>query len=103
MADKLKPCPFCGGVAQVNGPIGGTFSIYQQHSLDCPVGGGERNYETEAEAIAAWNTRIEALEAALDKLLISLAPLAARESVLPGFQAARQHAIALLVGEQGNG
>lgn len=51
---ELLPCPFCGGEA----------GLYTWHkswvSHDCNVIGGciyVREYDTEAEAIDAWNTR----------------------------------------------
>lgn len=47
--EALKPCPFCGGEAMIGG--GGDHNVM---CLLCPasvVG------DTEAEAIAAWNTR----------------------------------------------
>lgn len=55
---ELKPCPFCGGEAEIltaesmNG--GYLFGIMCN---DCRSRGDV--YDTEAEAIAAWNTRAE--------------------------------------------
>lgn len=54
--DELKPCPFCGGEAEtltadsMNG--GYLFGIMCN---DCRSRGDV--YDTEAEAVAAWNTR----------------------------------------------
>ena len=52
----LKPCPFCGGEAS-------TYSMetwWVSHACDC-LGKyvGTKEYATEAEAIAAWNTRVD--------------------------------------------
>ena len=55
---ELKPCPFCGGKAEIltaESMHGGyLFGIMCN---DCRSRGDV--YETEAEAIAAWNTRAE--------------------------------------------
>lgn len=62
--EKLKPCPFCGGVADVYSleeTI--THDKYQLHSVNwtaecsecgCVIGG---KYHTRKEAIKAWNWR----------------------------------------------
>ena len=56
MAD-LKPCPFCGGEAEKLTSIDGFTSI---GCLNCnPFYGVMIQRNTEAEAIAAWNTRAE--------------------------------------------
>lgn len=59
MTDTLKPCPFCGGVAKIGkGEI--EFWAY------CPHCGAQTElYETEQEAIKAWNSR--PIEDELDK------------------------------------
>ena len=60
---ELKPCPFCGGEAEMltaesmNG--GYLFGIMCN---DCRSRGDV--YDTEAEAIAAWNTRAVSIECA---------------------------------------
>lgn len=49
---ELKPCPFCGGEADVDvGNFGGMVCYCKQ----CFSQG--RQCETETEAIRAWNTR----------------------------------------------
>lgn len=61
---ELKPCPFCGGeYAQVR-YMGGKWqepsafgSGYRGECCDC--GAMTAAYDTEAEAIAAWNSRVE--------------------------------------------
>ena len=57
---ELKPCPFCGGEATVL-PVAMPKSIRHQPSCDEENGCGLtlRHYSTEADAIAAWNTRTE--------------------------------------------
>ena len=54
MADKLLPCPFCGGEAQ---PWRGGFNgpIYAVTCLVCDAWSGDA--ESEPAAIAAWNRR----------------------------------------------
>ena len=49
--DKLKPCPFCGGTANIaKGRI--EFWAYCPH-----CGARTEFYETEREAVDAWNAR----------------------------------------------
>lgn len=67
---ELKPCPFCGGEAELiddSGRHGKVYSVYHQ----CPRNGGKFNrygsvctltidtgwYDTAEEATEAWNTR----------------------------------------------
>ena len=61
MGNELLPCPFCGGedleidhapTYDVRHP-----DVYEVHCVECGGRGGEG--WTEAEAIAAWNTRAE--------------------------------------------
>ena len=48
--DKLKPCPFCGGKAMING----ITLVY----IKCTKCGVETvGYREEDEAITAWNRR----------------------------------------------
>lgn len=61
---KLLPCPFCGGEAELHptydmdtGEMDGYFVICR--NKNCTVWPETDEYLTEAEAIAAWNTRAE--------------------------------------------
>ena len=65
--DKLMPCPFCGGRATVKtryigyGSIGlGEHDEYRVVCKECRASNDE--YRREAEAIAAWNRRADAVQ-----------------------------------------
>lgn len=55
---KLKPCPFCGGEAELEKAGGGVFETWYVTCATCCASVWEN---TEAEAIEAWNTRREVL------------------------------------------
>ena len=57
-SETLKPCPFCGG-ENVDTSYKDTFSGDFRRGVYCAdcCGGIYPYYDTEAEAIAAWNTR----------------------------------------------
>ena len=74
MGDVRKPCPFCGGEDAM---MGGTFRDDWMTCLDCNAAGPY--CATEAEAITAWNTRAEALEAGVVAKLVEAASVAAEE------------------------
>ena len=50
--EKLQPCPFCGGRAELCGTD--ETKIFYVECLDCDFNG---NFDTPEEAIAAWNRR----------------------------------------------
>ena len=54
MSVKLKPCPFCGGKAIIDG-CDDTLWIVICKKCDASIG----YKETECEAIDAWNSRVE--------------------------------------------
>lgn len=57
--EELKPCPFCGGEAKIN-RIVNTFYQYARYFSSCTRCSAEsKMFETEQEAIEAWNTRTE--------------------------------------------
>ena len=53
MAEELKPCPFCGGEAELFGTT--ESGIFYVECLNCDVNG---NFDMPEEAIAAWNRRV---------------------------------------------
>ena len=56
--DELRPCPFCGGEAELYEDVGG-------YSVDCTVCGAGTSYfgkglpDAKGRAVAAWNRRAE--------------------------------------------
>ena len=66
MSEKLKPCPFCGGKARLEAidfdddyPTNLSEAIWWVMCTKCGAHTDEYSTPTEAEAIAAWNTRAE--------------------------------------------
>jgi hypothetical protein len=63
--DALKPCPFCGGEAKLSIEYDPKYpwSVKSNHRDDCFLMHSNINrhryYETDVEAIAAWNTRAQ--------------------------------------------
>jgi len=59
---KLLSCPFCGGKADLQPMLYNIESLslpvvyWSMQCKDCPCSIGDQ-YESEAEAIAAWNKR----------------------------------------------
>ena len=62
MADRLKPCPFCGGEVEV-------FEGYTGWYIECDCGNSTWACDTKEELVECWNTRkpmdriVEELEA----------------------------------------
>ena len=57
MSEKLKCCPLCGGVATVHEYKYKTAHNFTVYCEDCGL--ATQWYDTEAEAVKAWNTRAE--------------------------------------------
>lgn len=51
MSEKLKPCPFCGGTAAIQG-----ITIVWVKCLKCGV--ETAGYRDEEDAIDVWNRRV---------------------------------------------
>lgn len=58
---KLKPCPFCGGEAELIGEYSNIFVFCSECRCSTEI------LNTERKAIQAWNTR-KPVEAVLDRL-----------------------------------
>ena len=56
---KLKPCPFCGGEAEVI--MGDLWRNYKVgcRNIKCPIFPRTHSYLTKEEAIKTWNTRAD--------------------------------------------
>lgn len=61
MSNTLLPCPFCGGKADIN-RCGNRWQAWCRHCATIQMG---EFYDTETEAIAAWNRRVDARQLAL--------------------------------------
>ena len=61
-SEALKPCPFCGGEAKYY------YYTPRDHNIECEsCSNGTCLHETKAEAVTAWNTRVETLQADREK------------------------------------
>ena len=58
---NLKPCPFCGSEAELNSNGRFWHVSHAENNGRCPAWAGV-HFETEAEAIEAWNTRADSEE-----------------------------------------
>lgn len=101
MSDDLKPCPFCGGKAELSNSM--VSCMFCLCCLPDSYGyeGNGIGFPTEAEAIAAWNNRadadrIEQLEA---KLIIAVAYI--RRHIPDSIYEQRQQARAVLAKLEG--
>lgn len=56
--EKLKPCPFCGNEAEINGRD--RLHYWFAQCIEC--GATQYGKETKEEAIEAWNRRTERSE-----------------------------------------
>lgn len=79
MSDKqdLKPCPFCGGKADIQKEYTDGWSYFGVccHTEDCRCNSGDISYVDKVNAITAWNTRAtpDAVEVVtVDKLALKL-------------------------------
>lgn len=67
MGEQLKPCPFCGGDAELQKSLGGPFTedatrvSFRVACKDLECQGGYSNFwhTTPEDAMAAWNRRAE--------------------------------------------
>lgn len=59
--DELKPCPFCGAEGDINYNYDKKFAPYCINE-DCFLNELDHGFETEQEAIEAWNRRISDCE-----------------------------------------
>lgn len=58
--NELKPCPFCGGKATLHEIADGQFYIDCAMQLGfCSVMPSTWTYNTEEEAVEAWNRRVD--------------------------------------------
>jgi hypothetical protein len=82
--EELKPCPFCGGEAEIN-PLALATSDFNVACFngECPVEPQTRG-ETKDEAIVAWNTR--AIDPATDRIESLKAKLKTSEEIGRAFE-----------------
>ena len=62
MSEKLKPCPFCGGVGEINGKIlnWDAYSIEAAFFVQCTKCHNHSDwFDTKADAIKDWQNRKE--------------------------------------------
>ncbi len=59
--ERLKPCPFCGGEAEIVSLLYVPYSIFYVKCKECEI--SQNPYFEKQDAIAAWNRREEAEKA----------------------------------------
>lgn len=65
MSEELKPCPFCGGKAEVSRKHPSIDDMYRVScenrfiGWNCPVNMRTHNCDSEYTAIDLWNTRTQ--------------------------------------------
>lgn len=60
MSAELKPCPFCGGKAQITKHNYKTWRLRaecENRNTTCPVNMRTHHHDEEEDVIEAWNTR----------------------------------------------
>jgi len=58
MGEKLKPCPFCGGVPSVTETDYADRYFARNYVICCADCTAEVSHDTEQEAVVAWNRRV---------------------------------------------
>lgn len=82
---ELKPCPFCGGDAEmidvkayISPKKRTIYRVECKKGIECPGMPGTRGYDTEREAAAAWNTRTADQERKIGRWIVEENPYAGR-------------------------
>lgn len=62
MSDKLKPCPFCGGVPVIHFQETTFSQTGEVYSVECNCGNSKAIGRTKNRLIERWNTRTDSKE-----------------------------------------